>query len=814
MSALFGRKDYKKTLEAYVKKGSFGAALKFAIESGDRLYDAGNIDEAISLYSKLLELFDSHSVSDHSLYEKLLEKIIPLFFESDNESEGIAHTIRLVEEKIALNKIKEAKEILDALIANYKVDDSVIIKRVEISLREGNTEEALAILEDNIEGRGAHPRLIELTAGILMNLERYDEAYDYFSALLAIEPENEVAKSGIRKIEALRNETEKETASEENTDKESGTRGGVLSPRSKIENNEQERKTLSVKKKVLKTEPVKEEKTKAETSDTKKETQQAGAKKSETLNIFKNPAYSDAVNLLLLKKDEGIKKFLSLAKEYENSDPMSAEYVYHKLLLVEPDRKDIYDKLINMYEKSGRKSDLLIILRAASYNCSGADKLSILKKLENISVGNSENIRKEIFDTAIELKDTETAVEYFMKLKDNKTLFSELAKKLYPFVSGDLRLLNVISNEIYKNTERDEIAFKYFYAFGSAYFNMGSKPEGLKWLMRAHSINSLPLEDCIKVAQYVKELPLDSERDQIAKALSGYVKTVTDKDKKESIYKLLLELKPANSVYIKEYADFLDEEKRFKDEASLLKKLIDKMDINAAEFIFGKIFNVSEYFTDEELFKAAELFEAGGHADKVGKIYEILLKRNPDNPLVLMKLLYSHLEMEDQEFVVEFFKKHNPSHHLAEHVEPIILNLEKKRSSAPLDYHVHFVLGFMYFFVERFEESIAAFQFVARSHHFESLMHLFIGISFEKISLPDFAYKQYETVVNSVDAIPSLKEDAYMRMALLKRKNGDMQEAMALLNKVLAINPDNEVAKKLLKVLPEEKDKITKFEGE
>ncbi len=814
MSALFGRKDYKKTLEAYVKKGSFEAALKFAIESGDRLYDAGNIDEAISLYSKLLELFDSHSVSDHSLYEKLLEKIIPLFFESDNESEGIAHTIRLVEEKIALNKVKEAKEILDALIANYKVYDSVIIKRVEISLKEGRTEEALAILEDNIEGRGAHPRLIELTAGILMNLERYDEAYDYFNALLAIEPENEIAKSGISKIEALRKETEKKPASEDNTDKKTGTRGGVLSPRSKIENNKQERKTLSVKKKVFKTVPAKEEKATVKVSDAKKEMPQAEPKKAEPINVLNNPSYSDAVNLLLLNKEEGVKKLLSLAKEYENSDLMSAEYIYHKLLLVEPSRKDIYDKLINMYEKSERKSDLLMTLRAASYNYSGVDKLNILKKLESISGSSNENIKKEIFDAAIEIRDTDTAVEYFMKLKDNKTLFSELVKKLYPFVSGDLRLLNAISNEIHKNMERDEIAFKYFYALGSAYFNMGSKPEGLKWLMRAHSINSLPLEDCIKVAQYIKELPLDGERDQIAKTLSGYVKTVTDKDKKESIYKLLLELKPANSVYIKEYADFLDEEKRFKDEAPLLKKLIDKMDINAAEFVFGKIFNASEYFTNEELFKVAEFFEAAGYADKVGKIYEILLKRNPDNPLVLMKLLYAHLEMEDQEFVIEFFKKHNPSHLLTEHIEPIISNLEKKRSSAPLDYHVHFVLGFMYFFVERFEESIAAFQFVARSHHFESLMHLFIGISFEKISLPDFAYKQYESVVNSVDAIPSLKEDAYMRMALLKRKNGDMQEAMALLNKVLTINPNNEVAKRLLNVLPKEKDKITKFEGE
>jgi tetratricopeptide (TPR) repeat protein len=843
LSAFFGKKNNAIAIETYVKKGDFESALKIAIETGDCLYDSGKKEEALSTYLKLLDLYNTNHLSNHKLYEKIYEKIIPLLFELGKEEEAVQFSLLLVDEKVLLKKNSEAKDIIDALISEYKNNEAVVLKDVEFNISSGSLEEALSVLKKAIDSIGAKPKFLEITGEILLKLHKYDEAYNYYNALLSIEADNELAKRRISEIQAANElsasskKEESESVKAPETDKNKNILTGSvknekLYPKKVLKVNRSENKSSSEKsvknekfantKEVLKVNKLKDKSGVKESVENKKVLGREEAKvklpesgeSNDTVQItlFKDPAYMNAIKEVLKDKKKSFEKLLSLAKRYESSDYAQAEYIYYKLLLLSPGRKDIYDRLFELYKSKNLESEGIFVLRIAADNCSGSDKLPLLRKLEELVKGDS-NISKEIFDVAFENKDKETAVEYFIKLKDNEDLFDRLSDNLFVLVKDDLRLLETVAQTIHKKNRKNEIAFRYYYTLGKIYFKTNGKPEGLKWLMRAHSIKSLPLEDCIEVAEYIKDLPLDNERDAIAKTLNGYVNTINDKEKEENVYKLILNLKPGNVLYIKEYADFLDNEGKLKKMSELVKKLASKMDVNAADFIQEKIGKIAEYFSDEELIKVGEFLEAAGNANGVSKVYELLLKRDPSNKIAALKLLYINADMENMKFIINFFKEYTPSHKDAPIVRPVIEKLENKRSASPLDYHLHFTLGFMYFFIERYEEAIASFQFVARSHCFEPLMYLFIGISFEKIGLPDFALKQYEMVVQSPDALPELKESAYYNMAVLKEKNGDMEEAVKFAKEVLKINPENAFAKKIIDLLPDDGKKITKLEG-
>ncbi len=843
MSALFGKRNYAKTVETYVRRGDFDTALEVAIKAGDELYDKEEKGDALDLYFTLLNLYKESNVKTHKLYEKLYEKIISLLFEEGREEEAISFSLLLVDKKLALSKDGEAKSILDTLLSEYKGNEAIILKNVEFNISKGDLDKALSVLNNAISNLGAKPKFIEFAGEILFKLHRYNEAYDYFNALLAVDSDSTIAKERISEIQAVIESNGSATHSKTNGTadkpirKKTDLKGPLVEPNiNKILNRSDEIKSK---------EPDKNEKILLKTAESE-ETLQAPLIKRKTVKVNKenpllklraiepskigaaanipsekkskennfsflnDPSYVEAINKFVDNAEEGYKALSSVAQRYEAQNFADAEYLYNKLLLIKPDSNELHKKLLDFYKKNGRKEDEIFILRIIANSCSGKTKTSALKKLEHI-INNKINIRKEIFDASVEVEDKSDALEYFNKLKDNPNLFEDMAMRMFPLLKNDAKNLEIIAREFKKQSIKSNVSFQYFYTLGKIFFDMGSKPEGLKWLMIAHSITMLPMEDYVKIAEYVKDLPLDSEKDAVAKVLNGYL-GVVPADKKEYIYNLILELKPGNSLYIKEYMVFLEEQNRLKEMAKYSKVLIDKMNINLATFIDEKINIVAEYLSEEELFKASELLEIAGRIEGVSKIYNILLKRDPNNKKVKVKLLYLHTEMEDTKFITDFFKDNSPSHLYSDIIFPIANKLEANRTNSPLDYHLHFVLGFLYFLTERYEEAIASFQFVSRSHHFEPLMHLFIGTSFERIGLPDFSLKQYEMIVKSAQATDEMKENAYYKIAFLKNRSGNTEEAREYAQKALEISPKDNSAKKLLENIPED-GKIINIEG-
>jgi tetratricopeptide (TPR) repeat protein len=129
-----------------------------------------------------------------------------------------------------------------------------------------------------------------------------------------------------------------------------------------------------------------------------------------------------------------------------------------------------------------------------------------------------------------------------------------------------------------------------------------------------------------------------------------------------------------------------------------------------------------------------------------------------------------------------------------------------KQAKDPFDFHVHFVLGFLYFLTERYEEAVASFQFVVRSHQFEAFMHYFLGICFEKILLQDFAMTQYNMAVKMESNLQEVKLNALYKIGILYKEQGKISECRDVLSEIAAINPDFEDAKVLLdSLLQEEK---------
>ena len=869
MSALFGKPDYKKTLNAYVSKGEYEKALKLAIKNGDSFYDEGELAKAIDVYLFLLSLFREKNVIEHSLYEKLYEKLIPLLFENNQEEEALNYSLDLIDEKLVLKKDNEALDILSALKDQFPNSEAVVLKTVEVYLSKNDVQSALKELDNAISSIGPKPKFIELAGEILLKVHRYEDAYDYFNALLAVDPDNQLAKQRISELESafalsktppvdnkkLKSDTVTNSVEKSATNTTAET---LIKPSEKKEVNSEiksnrnvlselkkgkspeSKEIVSAKEPAKQSVPVEDKFEKSNKSNDLVSNDKANGstnkliappeklqkdnslqkdKYKPLLTVAKDPLYISAIKTFLKDEKQGYDALISVAEKYETINLIDAEYIYLKLFLFAPRNSKVAHKLLSLYDKIASiydikevKAEKLFVSFIAVKNSSGAEKLEFLKQIEK-ELPNELFVKVQIFKTLSTLGREEEALKYFSDIKDkvSSSDLNEIADIAFVTVKDDVKGLEVIAHTLYHKGIKTSESFKYFYTLGNILFNSGNKPDGLKWLLRANEVNKLSLDDYIKIAEYIKELPLDTEKDTIAAALNGYVDVVSN-DKKDYLFKLILSLKPHNTLYIKRYAEYLSSEKHFKEEAEMLKILAEKSDINSAEFVNDKIREVVPYLSIDDLKEFEKLFSLAKLNSGLLSVYEIMLQKDPSNEEAKIKHFVVAVEMEDENNILRFFRENEPSHKYINLVSNKIAEYEQLRLKSMLDYHIHFVLGFLYYLVERFEESIASFQFVVRSHRFEPLMHLFLGMSFEKIALSEFATKQYEMIFDAKPENEEITAFALYRMAVIARKNGDMKKALEFAKRSYEMFSDERIKKFINSIPNDSGDKILKME--
>ena len=809
MSGLFIKKDYFKQLENLVSKGKFEAALNFAIKEGDALYDKGEIARASELYERLLELFKSANVTDYEIFEKLYEKIIPLLFEDERTEDAIAYSLDLIDIKLLLNKTDEAYEILNALKEEFKTNEKVFLKDIDLALRNGDAESALKTIDYMVSNISLKPELLELAVEILFKRGEKEKALDYLNTLAAVDPQNSFAKTKLAELsntegvsaESERSELNENTVKEPQPSHKDATPNSKQSfiPKEAIGKNNEIQDESSSENKIGN---QNEELPKAGHIDNSGE---LNNKKPLLYEITNSEAYKNAMLKIVDSPINSSEDLMNIAAEYENKGSFkNAEYLYLKALLANPSNKNAIDRLYNIYQREKRKEEAIFLLRIGANNFTGREKLGYLLKMSELLPENAK-VGVEIVKNACHNNDKDLSLKYFYNVKDkvDPQTLDELLKLMFPVVNNDFQALRNLSVTIRKKRLETKTAFKYFRATGKLLFNTDDKPEGLKWLMRASKIERLPLEDYIMIVDYIKEMPLDTEKDAVASALNGYVDVVSD-DKKENLYKTILLLKPNNALYIRKYAEFLNSKGRYKEMAALVKRLIDKSDLNGADFISEVMPKVVEHLDDNTILKAINLFILAGNSARASDLYDLLHFRNPDNKEYTIGKLILQVENENVEEVIKFFRENEPDHRYADIVKPEIIKFEKKRATNPFDYHIHFVLGFLYYLTERYEEAIASFQFVLRSHRFESVMSLFLGMSFEKIGLSDFALKRYQSALNMDLESETVKIAVYEKAISIYLKQGKLEEAQMLGEKAKKIGLQDDALNSLIESLPKE----------
>ena len=818
MSALFGKKNYGEIFERLVRSGNIDIALKEAIKNGDTLYDIGNIDEAISNYNTLLNIFTKNNISKHEVYEKIYEKLAPLYLDSGSTKKGIETTLALIDKKITLKKTGEAVKLLNVLKSNFFNDATLMLKITEVYVNLGFFSEAFEIVDKLIQKESTNIDLLKTGGELLYKLGRFEESCSYFNAVVMLAPNDDLAKTRLKEL----NSYEAVSALEK-------TEQAVTPQPVKLNPPSQEGETLPleiteekpgqpVEESVI--QPEKQEQTELQTA---KKLEELPSKKafvplvmqiSETtlLSDFREILHSDPEYLEALesikKGDEqkGIELLKKIAERFENVNFEVSDYVYNKILVLTPADIEVKLKLAEIYKERKDIEDSIFYLRSALKYSRGVEKLEVLRRLTALLPGDAE-LNTEIFNSYFELKDLNSAFEIFFKLDDNKTIES-FASKMLPSLKEDVQFLGRVARFIKSKGLSDTLAHQYFYLLGKSLFSMGDNVEGTRWLLAAHRIVRLPLDDYVMMAQYLKAFPLEGEKEVVGDAIFGYLDSIDNFDIKVSMLRLLLELRPDTISYLISYLGMLVSTNNLgKETTHAFARLVKMNPVDYTVFVYDTALKLTDNLTIKELSDTATFFDLADKKDEATKIYSIIMSKDPGNKIAFTKLFITNIEGELLKEILQFFNQFSPSRTYSELVDPFMEKYKTKQAKDPFDFHVHFVLGFLYFLTERYEEAVASFQFVVRSHQFEAFMHYFLGICFEKILLQDFAMTQYNMAVKMESNLPGVKLNALCKIGILYKEQGKISECRDVLSEIAAINPDFEDAKALLDSLPQE-DKL------
>ena len=778
MSALFGKKDYKAVFEKLLSKDEFDAALSYAVKTGDTLYDKGEIRKALEVYLDLLEACKGRKIIDDSFYEKIYEKITPLFFELEEFEKGIHYALLLIDEKLKHNEEKDAIEILNDLKSNFPENMDIAKEAIKVYTHIGELEKAFDIVDELIKTQGSKIELIEIAGELLFDLKRYDDAESYFRVLERMDPDNEMAKKRLSDIEEL-----------------------------KASKPEVKRIEMPQQEKIRKITTVEKEESKVE-----EKVPEAEVRHIEMPHTFVNdPEYITALKYANNDNEEEAKRLLfNVAEKYKKINPVEAEYIYNKILFMEPSNIEAIREISHLNENS--KEEAIFYLKRALKYTNGEKRLDILKELTTL-LPDDIKLKKTIYNNLINLGKKEEAVSMFFKIEEAEPNTSNIALSLLPLIKEDVQYLTKVSTFFKNKGINDDVAFRYFYTTGKILFNMGEKDRGIEWLMMAHKINKLPLDDYIEIGNYISHIPGASEKDAIASSLYGYVDSIKDTFKAKQVVKLLMELSPHNEQYISKELNLLEKEGNVKELAEALLKFVEKSPVRYADTVYELTEKVMDQLSTEDLLKIAHFLKEAGDSQSSIKVYNTILEREPDNKEALLSTFVAHLENGQAENIVSFFDKFAPSHIFAPSLENKIKEYREKRAENPSDYNIHYILGFLYFAVERYEEAIASFQFVVRSKHYIPLMSLFIGMSFDKIGLSDFAAKHYEIGLSSKDVSKEVKVRLLYQLALYKKRKKQITECRDLLEQAVQIDPQFKPAKEVLLSIPGE-GKVIPIKGE
>uniref|UniRef100_A0A7C4Y0I3 Tetratricopeptide repeat protein n=1 Tax=Caldisericum exile TaxID=693075 RepID=A0A7C4Y0I3_9BACT len=793
MSALFGKKDFRKDLQLLILKGDIKGACDYALVNASSYEELGNISEAQSILKTLIELFEANNIKNAPCIETALEKCITNAIDLENPNSVIQNSIKLAYLKIELGKINEAVQLLKVLDLKYKLSTNVLKEMIKIYTSISHFPNALRLIERVLE-KEKDTELIRMAGDIHFNTGNFEKALDYFNALSLLEPENEYAKNKVKEIKRILSKTgEEEVAPHIN----------VMEDRASYETG---KKIEEVKPSEKLTETQAEEKKEHITAAPLKEVQEV---KPIRTNLEDIKDYADALSYIEKGEiKEGVQILQTLALDFEKKDIDIALSIYEKILLIDPTNVGIAKRCSKILFEAGRTKEAIFYLRSAAHSPDSHAKLEALLALKDI-LKEDINIKKEIFKTYLELNDINSAIETLKWFPLGE--LNALLEILYPKIENSKASIVSVSKFIKDKPIDEEIKFKYFYRGFQLFYEAQDKIESIKYLIQSHSIRRLPLADYLKVVPFLRELKLPEESDIVASQISSYLEIESDPAKQFELSKTIVSLGVNKPIYFAKHFELANALGFTDVEIEMAKKLIDHNAIQFAELIYNDMSKHIDTLDTEFLTKLGNFLEMANLMSLSYRIYLEILNRDPLNVNALTKTFLYVIEREDESEILAFLEKFTPNASYASIVTPLIEKYKLMQLKNPFEYTYHFTLGFLYFLIERYEEAVALFQFVVRSGHHKALMYLMISICFEKTSLLDFSIKQLENALKE-DAIPEVRKEILYRFALLKKHTGDFVSARNTLLELLKLGEYKD-AKLLLETLPEAK-KIIDIRGE
>ena len=836
MSALFGKKDFRRDLQSLIQKGDIKGACEYAMRNASDYEELGNIDNAILVLKTLLGLLEENKINKPECIEISLEKLVSLYIEVDEVDEVIENSLKLAKLKIDFGKFGEAVQLMKMVDFRYKLNTSQLKELINIYISAGHIPNALRLIERVLE-REKDKNLMKLAGDILFNAGDFEKALEYSKALTVLDPENEYAKKKVEEIERILNvlnrsgekvkpqipiegnivESKKVEMEEVHAPpvKESIKPLENLTREVKAKENAVPEKPLEEKPKIEEEKPpVTTELPEVKVEEVSKEHPQTSEEKVEQpkpvrLNLEDIPEYVEALSYIE-KGDikEGVKKLETLALDFEGKDINTAIEIYEKILLIDPTYLSVAKKISKVLLDNGRKQEAIFYLRSAANSIDPLARLEALLSLKDL-VPEDENVKKRIFNTYIELGRLEDAIET-LKWFPIESL-NAILEEMFNYVKDNKALISRVSKFINSKEIAESVKFKYFYRTYELCVKAGDNIESIKWLIKAHSIRKLSLEDYLKGAELLNGLKLPEEAEIIAQSIYEYIELQNDPLKAYELSEKILSLGVNKPLYYAKHLELALRAQKTDVALKMAERLVEHNAIQYAELVYDSIKEHIKSLDKDTLTKFINYFEIAGLTNFAYELNLELLKLDPFNSQALTKTFLYAVEKGDEREILAFLEKFPPSSSYAGVVEPIIERYSAMKTKNPFDPTYHFIIGFLYYFIERYEEAVAYFQFVLRSNRKKALMRLMLSMCFEKTLLLDFALKQLELGLNE-EGVPEVKKEILYRYAIMKKNIGDVVSARKALTELLKMGEYKD-ARVLLETLPSE-GKIIDIRGE